>query len=146
MQSGLTSVGDDTSGSASVDRLAAIGRGDDEPAFAEIANPGLTRRPLMPVHGSSTLADNGDLHLGWTRRARGAWLWDRDLEVRLNEEFERYEVGVGPEDSPSARFETSQPAFVLPAPTIAQYANQPVWVRQLGLSDRSAALFLTNLA
>lgn len=132
---------------AASDRLAAIGIADDEAVFAPVASPGRSRRPPRPVHPLVGLLPGGDLALGWTRRARGAWTWGDALDVPLVEEVEAYEIGAGPPEAPLAIWRASEPRLLIPE---AQRAALPpgtrLWVRQIGRHARSAALALHTLA
>ncbi len=130
-------------------RIAAIGRGDDEAVMATLANPGLSRRPPVPVH--PVLQKRGDLswELCWTRRARGHWRWETAIEVPLVEESERYLVGYGPVDSPFAAFSVTEPRIVLTqtqrTELIATHGPANLWVRQIGTYSNSSALLLAQL-
>ena len=129
--------------------LAAIGLADSEPVVAPIANPGLTLRPLSPVHPRVKATAGGELTLRWTRRARGAWTWPDSLETPLNEQAEAYLVGLGDSEQPVLGWELNQPELQLSAATVAQLSSehpgQPLWVRQVGSFAASAPLFLTTL-
>jgi hypothetical protein len=130
--------------------LAAIGLADDEPVIASIANPGLTLRPLTPVHPRTRPTADGGLILHWTRRARGAWTWPDGIETPLNEQAEAYTVGLGDTGQPAVRWELHQARLELSAATLAQlsgaHAGQPLWVRQVGSFAASPPLLLTTLA
>ena len=138
-------IGDDPAA-----RLAALGLADSEPVSTPLANRGLALRPLTPVHPLARRLGDGALHLGWTRRARGAWTWPDGVEIPLNEETEAYAVGLGPADTPAMRWETTQPSLTLSAQTMVQlaqgHAGQPLWVRQIGRFAPSDPLLLTTLA
>jgi hypothetical protein len=129
--------------------LAAIGLADDEPVIAPIANPGLTLRPLTPVHPRVRPSAGGGLILRWTRRARGAWTWPDGIETPLSEQAEAYTVGLGDTAQPALRWELSQPRLELSAATVAhlssEHPGQPLWVRQVGSFAVSPALLLTIL-
>jgi hypothetical protein len=73
-------------------RIAALGRGDDEPASSSVRLAGIGLRPPAPVHPQAVLRHDGSLALSWTRRARGAWEWRDGVDVPLVEEAERYIV------------------------------------------------------
>lgn len=129
------------------ERLAAIGAGDDEPAFAAVASPGRSRRPLAPVHPVAEAVPSGALRLEWTRRARGAWAWVDGVEVPLVEENELYEVGAGPLGTPLASWTTDTPALLLDTAALAALApGTQLWVRQLGTHARSPDLLLHTIA
>lgn len=130
--------------------IAAIGLADSEPVIAPIIALGRSRKPLIPVHGRVEAREGAGLALSWRRRSRGSWTWDGLVDVPLNEQFERYEVGLGDPDNPSASWETGEPAFQLDAATrsqlAAEFADTPLWVRQIGTHNRSEALFLTTIS
>lgn len=87
--------------------------------------------------------------LGWTRRARGGWLWSDGVDVPLVEQEERYRVGVGSLDAPAAQWEVARPMLELSATVIAElsqtHSGSPVWVRQVGSFSQSDPLLLTRL-
>jgi hypothetical protein len=136
----------DSTGAASV---AAIGLADSEPVVAPIANPGLTLRPLTPVHPRIRAAAGGGLVLSWTRRARGAWTWPDGTEAPLNEQAEAYLVGLGDTEQPQLRWELGDAELELSAATLAQLSSQhpgqPLWVRQVGSFAASSPLLLATL-
>ena len=136
--------------SANTLEMAAIGLVDTDPVRSPVRNRGIARRPLIPVHPRAEPAEDGSLDLRWTRRARGAWLWDSTVEVPLVEQHERYEVGVGDIQSPVASWIVEAPRHRLDAATVRQlgadWPTAPVWVRQIGSFDRSLPLLLTTLA
>lgn len=128
------------------DRLAAIGAGDPAPVFATVTDPGRSRQPLAPVHPDARPAPGGGLRLGWTRRARGAWIWADGIEAPLVEESQAYEVGAGPLEAPSASWTSALPTLDLTAADIAALApGSQLWVRQIGTHARSPALLLHTL-
>lgn len=128
------------------DTLAAIGHADEQPVFWPIALRGISDRPPTPVHAHAEFAANGALALRWTRRARGGWRWPDAVDVPLNEERERYEVGLGPVSDPLGLYETPVPQFTLgPAVLAAVTPGTPIWVRQIGSYARSPALLLATL-
>lgn len=131
-------------------RVAAIGIGDPEPVIAPLANPGLWRRPLCPVHPKTTTSSDGSRVFRWTRRARGQWRWDNEQEVPLVEERELYLVGYGPVESPRATWQRDKPWLQL---TVAElnalvtaHGAGSLWVRQIGTYDSSSPLLLTVLS
>lgn len=136
-------------GDAAAVRIAALGLADPVPVTSVIANRGLTLRPLCPVHPRCT-STGGGLSLGWTRRARGAWLWRDGVDVPLHEESEAYEVSYGPPDAPLARWETTLPELAVTAATLADLAatlpGGTFQVRQIGSYARSEPLLLTTLS
>lgn len=125
--------------------VAAIGRGDSEPVLAPVENFGLGTRPLCPVHGVARSQGDAGLRLGWTRRSRGAWQWDDSIDVPVNEDFLRFEVGIGPVESPVVRWETSDTGLEIDSTFVALNGGQPLWVRQIGRRQMSAALLLAEL-
>lgn len=131
-------------------RIAAIGTGDTDPVVATLANPGLSRRPLRPVHPRITSHADGATSYRWTRRARGQWRWDDSVEVPLVEEREAYLVGFGPTEAPYAAWQREVPAFVLTASErtnlLSTFGAAALWVRQVGTFDRSPPLLLADLS
>ena len=134
---------------ASTGGYAAIGPWDSEPALAELESPGASLRPLVPVHARFARGSDGSVALGWTRRARGQWLWRDEVEQPLVEESEAYEIGLGPLDAPLASWTTALPKLAIAAEEasalVAAHGAQPLWVRQLGSFGRSPALALGQL-
>lgn len=123
--------------------LAAIGTGDTQPVFADVRDPGRSRRPLAPVHPSVARTAGGGLILGWTRRARGSWWWRDGVDAPLQEEAERYEVGAGPIAVPHALWPVDTPSLELTSAEVeALPASTALWVRQIGDFARSPALHL----
>ena len=126
--------------------IAATGLADPAPVVAQIAMAGATLRPLRPVHPHTEIAANGALVLAWTRRARGAWEWRDLVETPLNEEAERYRVGLGDPQAPILQWEVAEPRLVLPSATRAEltasHPGQPVWVSQIGIHAPSDPLLL----
>ncbi|GGE01957.1 hypothetical protein GCM10011515_22030 [Tsuneonella deserti] len=130
--------------------IAAIGVGDSEPVYAGLANPGLSRAPLSPVHPRWQPRSDGGLEVGWVRRARGAWTWRDGVEVPLVEETEAYRVGVGTGDAPAMEWQTGSPQLLIDRATrsalLADHDGEPLWVRQIGRFAQSPPLFLGLLA
>lgn len=131
-------------------RLAAIGPGDAQPVYAATENAGITQRPLIPVHPRLEHRANGSACLSWTRRARGAWAWNDEVEVPLVEEAERYRVGLGPVSDPIQQWETLSPYLDIDAPQwsalLSAHSGQHLWVRQIGSHAQSATLLIGALA
>lgn len=131
---------------ASTTDIVAIGLGDATPAVSAIANPGLTLRPLSPVHGSVLRKADGSIALSWVRRARGSWAWLDDVEVPLNEATESWEISFTSPGSAARTWRTSsatlelEPAIglTLPAGTFE--------VRQVGRQSRSLPLTVSLTA
>lgn len=130
-------------------RIAAIGRGDIEPVYANLQNAGLSRRPPPPVHPRAKHWANGDREWCWTRRARGHWRWDSLFEVPLVEDQELYLVGYGPTNAPAQSWFVNETRFNLTGSDIADLVSQhgagELWVRQVGTLAQSPALLLTIL-
>lgn len=131
-------------------RIAAIGTGDADPVIAPLANPGLSRRPPCPVHPRSTIeADQATLYR-WTRRARGHWRWDDNVEVPLIEEREAYLVGYGPVQEPYAAWQRDAPWLRLTladrTALIDAHGADDLWVRQVGTFSQSPPLLLVSLS
>ncbi len=130
-------------------RIAAIGRGDEEPVVAVVENPGVSLRPLSPVHARTKVSTDGTLILSWTRRARGSWQWRDEVGVPLVEQSEVYRVGIGPVASPRAIWETTLPELTLTVDDLASagavFGGAVFWVRQVGTYAQSDPLFLTSL-
>lgn len=131
-------------------QIAGIGTGDTDPVIAPLANPGLSRRPPCPVHPRITIASDGAATYRWTRRARGQYRWDDNVDVPLVEEREAYLVGFGPTEAPHAVWQPADPTLQLTsaarANLVAAHGPGPLWVRQIGTFDRSAALLLASLS
>lgn len=136
-------------GPADATAITAIGRGDHIPAASAIANPGITLRPLAPVHPRARDLADGSLALGWTRRARGAWIWPDEIETPLVEPVEAWRVGLGPVAAPLLVWELALPALTIGAAEYASLrANYPgaeIWVRQAGGHALSDPLLLATL-
>lgn len=130
-------------------RIAAIGRGDPEPVLAELRNRGLSRTPPIPVHPSARRQKDGGLALGWTRRARGQWLWDGLLDPPLVEQAELYRVGYGPVDAPYVHWTVDEPRLTIDPTSIAEISDahgpHMLWVRQIGSFAHSPAIHLIDL-
>ncbi|MEM7688581.1 MAG: phage tail protein [Pseudomonadota bacterium] len=135
---------------SSSQRIAAIGRGDEEAVYAALDNPGLSRRPLTPVHPRSQVLADGVIEWCWTRRARGQWVSSDGVEVPLVEESESYAVGYGPVDAPHTAFAISEARFILSpsqrAELVSTHGAADLWVQQIGTFARSSALWLSHLS
>ncbi|GMN02277.1 phage tail protein [Erythrobacter sp. MTPC3] len=135
--------------SSETTRIAAIGRGDEQPVYATLKNSGLSRRPPAPVHARSALLPGNTVQFRWTRRARGQWQWDQIGEVALIENTERYLVGYGPTSNPYQIWETEQPTFELSeaaqSALTTSFGPDALWVRQIGTYAQSSPLVLANL-
>jgi hypothetical protein len=130
-------------------RVAAIGTGDSDAVIAPLANPGLSRRPLCPVHPRVTTDADHTMRYSWTRRARGQWRWDDGVDVPMVEEREAYLVGFGAVAAPYAAWERDTPWLHLTAAERAQltalHGFGPLWVRQVGTFGQSPPLLLGQL-
>jgi hypothetical protein len=130
--------------------LAAIGLVDSEPVTAPVLNPGMSLRPLVPVHPRSRASGSGGLVLEWTRRARGAWNWPDAVETPLNEQAEAYLVGVGNTANPDLAWQLVEPRFELSAAQLvqleAEHSGKPLWVRQVGSFAASDPLLMMTIA
>ncbi|MEM6475416.1 MAG: phage tail protein [Pseudomonadota bacterium] len=131
-------------------RIAAIGRGDSDAVYATLANPGISRKPLTPVHPRKTVASDGTWTICWTRRARGHWVWQDEVEIPLIEEFEAYRVGLGSVELPFAAWSLSDAQFSLSASQradlVAQHGPATLWVQQLGTFAASSPLLLSLIS
>lgn len=127
-------------------KLAAVGIADPSPVVATVLAPGRTLRPLCPVHPRAKSSIDGSLSLAWTRRARGGWFWRDEVDVPLNEESERYSVGIGDVANPAVDWNVSEPLLTISAATyavlLADHAGKSIWVRQIGSHSTSEALLL----
>ncbi|MBB3034533.1 GTA baseplate fiber-binding domain-containing protein [Alteriqipengyuania lutimaris] len=127
---------------------AQSGLAHSEPVYARLASPGRSMRPLPPVHLKHLMAENGDPLWRWVRRARGAWRWLDGVDAPLNEESEAYRVGLGPEDSPHAKWDVAEARFSLPAAEWENlqgaYPAAPLWVRQIGTHALSRPTLLPS--
>ena len=125
-------------------RIAASGIADPAPVMASLANPGLSRQPLMPVHPRLKVLADGAWDISWTRRARGQWRWNDDVDVPLVEQTESYLVGYGPPAAPLATWTRAEPSFRLAADErsalLVQAGPASLWVRQIGTHALSPAL------
>lgn len=137
-------------GKAADTMIVAAGRGDPDPVTSEIALRGITTRPLSPVHSRIAALPNGSLHIAWTRRARGAWLWLDSVDAPLHEEAEVYQVTYGPISAPVATWTTDKPELTLSpqvqADLLSRVANGDLFVRQQGSYAFSDPLHLTSIS
>ena len=136
--------------SGNAGRIAAIGLADEDPVFADIENPGLSRRAIIPVSPRMRVLPDATWHLCWTRRARGQWTWPDGVEVPLVEENESYTIGFGPTETPFASWAVSEPEFYLSASErdtlLAAHGPSNLWVKQVGSYGASPALLLATLS
>jgi hypothetical protein len=130
--------------------IVALGRGDAGPVSDPIANPGITLRPLTPVHPAAVRNADGSLALGWTRRARGAWGWPDEVELPLGEQLEAYRVGLGPAEAPLLLWDVTGPSLALDSATVSalefDHPGADLWVRQVGSHAQSDPLLLATLS
>lgn len=131
-------------------RIAAIGTNDVDAVIAPLANAGLSRRPLCPVHPRATIEADGARLFEWTRRARGQWRWDDGVDVPLVEEREAYLAGYGPAQTPHATWSITTPQLRLTEAEITnligQHGPADLWVKQVGTYDQSPTLLLSPLS
>lgn len=129
--------------------IAAIGVGDAAPVNATLSNAGLSRRPLASVHARQKWLSGQDMAFSWTRRARGQWRWEDDVDVALIEERESYLVGYGTVEAPFATWSRAEPAFLLShemrAGLLANHGPSLLWVRQVGTFSQSGPLVLAAI-
>lgn len=129
--------------------IAAIGLGDETPAYAALRNAESSIAPLSPVHPHGTMGPGGDMSWCWIRRSRGSWAWPDTVDVPLVEESEAYLVGVGPVSAPLRSWQVTEPRLELSASEystlLSDTAGQPVWVRQVGSHALSPPLLLCEL-
>ena len=131
-------------------RIAAIGSGDPDMVIAELRNPGLSRRPLVPVHPRLTVTPYNSWILCWTRRARGQWRWDDFVDVPLIEEQERYLVGYGPTTAPLVAWSIAEPRIEFSPEErsllVDNHGAAALWVKQVGTFGQSHPLLLAQLS
>lgn len=134
----------------SASRIAAIGTGDADAVIAPLANAGLSRRPLCPVHPRMAIASDQSRTFQWTRRARGQWRWDDGLNVPLVEERELYLVGFGPTAAPHVAWQREEPWLRLTSTEldalVFAHGSGNLWVRQIGTYDRSEPLLIATIS
>lgn len=131
-------------------RIAAIGTNDPGAVIADLANPGLSRRPPCPVHPRAQNDAEGAIRYRWTRRARGQHRWEDGVEVPLVEEREAYLVGYGSVDMPKVTWllDVSWLRLTLAERTglVADHGPGALWVRQIGTFEKSLPLRLASLS
>lgn len=131
-------------------RIAAIGRGDNTLVYSALANAGLSRRPMMPIGAQATRDVSGNWVFKWVRRGRGQWRWNDGSDVPLIEEQEGYLVGYGPIDAPYTGWSVNEPIFAIShsamSNLLAEYGQNPLWVRQVGTYGQSAPLLIATLS
>lgn len=133
-------------GDATTSTITALGLGDVVPASSAIVNPGLTLRPLSPVHGRARQMADGALALDWVRRSRGGWIWPDEVELALNEPEELWEIAYGSAVSPARVWRTGASMLELTTAQMAELAGLPgealFFVRQIGRQSRSLPLII----
>ena len=136
-------------GASAYARIAAIGLADTAPVIVPIALPGVSLRPLSPVHGAVEKRGDGSLVLRWVRRARGAWLWLDAIDVPLVEQSESYLVTLGPPAAPAAQWIVAEPQLEISATAaaalLAQAPGAAFTVAQRGDAGVSLGLALGPL-
>lgn len=129
--------------------LAATGLADSDPVVSPIRNAGSTLRPLQPVHPKINWQPDGAIELAWKRRSRGAWEWLDNVDAALNEQSERYQVGIGPVFQPVRIWETVEPCLHIGAAEasdiFAAHPGRDIWVRQIGSYGTSAPSLLLTI-
>lgn len=124
--------------------IAASGIGDTSPVFAKLANAGLSRRPLNPVHPRRKVLADLVWEFSWVRRGRGQWRWNDGVDVALAEETESYLVGYGSEQIPNLTWPRSEATFQVSASErtelLATFGPAWFWVKQIGTYAQSQAL------
>ncbi len=149
LNNSLTPLGTFLAHSSKETIIAAIGATDPEAASAPLQNAKLSLRPPSPVHPRISYDQDGSLACYWTRRARGAWLWEDGADTPLVEEKELYTIGFGPVASPHATWTVADNTFSL-SPSdkeglTNEYGAGNLWVKQVGTHAKSPALLLTSL-
>ena len=144
----LIALGENRS-ATSAENFAAIGLWDTDPSLAALENAHASLRPPCPVHTELAIGADGTLRASWRRRARGQWLWLDEVSQPLVEESERYEIGLGPVDTPLALWTSSNSSFALSSNDLqslrAEHGAQHFWVRQVGSFAKSRASLLGML-
>ncbi|NBC37699.1 hypothetical protein GTZ99_14180 [Novosphingobium sp. FSY-8] len=137
-------------GKADGTQIAALGLGDTTAVYSPIWCRGIALRPLSPVHPKVHVHADGSLELGWTRRARGAWLWQDGIEVPLQEETELYQITFGDQTHTAGMWESPFPKLTLDSATRAALnsalPNGRYTVRQKGKYALSKPLLLASAA
>ena len=117
------------------------------PVVAPIALRGIGTRPLTPVHPQLLSRADGSLHLRWTRRARGCWIWPDGVELPLNEQTEAYTVTYRSGAAVLAAWAVATPMLLLSASELtaltALAAHGTFDIRQRGDRALSDPLTIT---
>ncbi|MGH7004619.1 MAG: phage tail baseplate protein, partial [Alphaproteobacteria bacterium] len=98
-------------------RIGTSGEDFSDQFFSTVERIGglRARLPLAPVHLRATLASDGGLHVGWTRRGRidaDSWLAP---DIPLGEEREAYRVEIRSGNALVRTAEVTQPAWIYDA-------------------------------
>ncbi len=128
--------------------VSASGVGDGAPAPATATLAGQAVQPPAPVHLRGSVAGDGTLTAGWTRRSRLGWAWIDGDDVPLAEPAERYRVTVAAPGGQGRTVEVAAPGFTYgPAERAADGvpagAALSIIVRQIGGRGVSPAARLT---
>lgn len=125
---------------ASTTEIVAIGLGDATPVVSPVTNPGLTLRPLSPVHGRAVRMPNGSIVVSWTRRSRGSWTWLDEVDVPLNESAETWEIAFTAPGTLRKVWQTGLARLEIEPLTGAGMPTGTFEVRQLGRLSQSLPL------
>jgi Putative phage tail protein len=129
--------------------IEALGIGDLVPAAATIAVQGNAIRPLVPVHGKSEWRENGDLHVGWIRRARIDPGWHDYVDVPLTDGEGQYSLVIAGGGQSLPAIAVSQSEYLITAAQLAAWGILPsaqltFEVRHVGRYNQSAPLVFQN--
>ncbi len=80
--------------------IEALGLGDNVPVAASVTVEALAIRPLVPVHGSSAVLNDGSVMFRWVRRSRIDAGWRDGVDQLLAEQAEQYRVLLTADGSP----------------------------------------------
>jgi hypothetical protein len=111
-------------GSLATTKIGALGANEAQLTESSIVNKGIGLRPLAPVHPVAGLNSDGSLQLSWTRRSRGGWQWDDNVDVPLNEEAELYQVSLWKNGTNVANWQTPNSSFNIEMNTLSMLRNQ----------------------
>ena len=103
-------------------------------------------RPPNPVKLTAAVQPEGDLVVNWTRRSRGGWAWNDEVDAPLAERVEQYRVTIsGP--TATAEFLADQPSLSVSAATLVGFGagSAAIEVRQVGdlAASRPAQISIT---
>ncbi|MFW2829118.1 phage tail protein [Sphingomonas sp. ID0503] len=132
-------------------RVSASGIGDAEAGATEAVYAARALRPPCPVHLRATIAADGRVSLGWTRRSRTGWAWRDAADAPLGEEAERYRVTLTPSAGVARVVETAAPSFdwtaaMRAADGAAGASSLTVGVVQLGTAASSLPPAMLTIA